>query len=681
MTERKLRMTHADKTPGSLKLQSIKRKADDPPSYNDAIRFKSDHNTFPDKLFKSDRNEFTCLKAIFGIFSGILTGGILFVLLIYSFGFALDIAGYISIGVTALACLGLALSVHVRCIVVLMIPSLFTGRGRVAILAVILGLLLSRPIKNISINTSEVSRSMACSTELFQNQSHSLRQQLQVPIEQIKEALGKQAEDIKRLGTAIDKAIGPIYKALVAVKNGVKLVSGALDTASQECDKVMNGVYYDCVRELNKAYSACKNTLNDVKKYVPGLDLTPICKILDIEQVCVIVKPSFVCSPVKTLDNAAEKLAESAVNLVKEVNKWFQLNIIKKSQIDNVYNASKTAKELIAEVDAALTDKKITFTYIVEIMSKLLALSLLLLLTQSFFYLKNYLAKDEFDNIYITSQFKGYDSETREKGQQGVLPLQKKEKKLYTDSTSFMMSPKERSQSLMGISQLLLHVLLSALIVFLNYVLFYILFLVNRYGQVNVEVTGKSKINLKVRGGQMATLINTFINNINIENTYEASYNTTVCLPSPTPPDATDIPVLCSAYAAALLLVLLQAYGARYNRKICAFYYPEQEKERIAFLQKKILYNRKGRHTFIKQHVTSLKKQKIAEQKMSVKQMLSAICPCFKVEKTDLKFCMNCGANQRSSCTLQACKNMDCDGTYCLECFYDFERICPICRK
>ncbi|CAC5368699.1 unnamed protein product [Mytilus coruscus] len=667
-------MTYVDKTPGKLKHPFKETKSDDPPSYNDAV-------TFPDKLFKSDRHTFTCLKAIFGIISGILTGGLLFVLLVFSFGFALDIAGYISIGVTALACLGLALSVHVRCIMVLMIPSLFTGRGRAAILAVIFGLLLSRPIKNISINTSEVSRSMACSTELFHNQSHSLRQQLQVPIEQIKEALGKQAEDIKKLGTAIEKAIGPIYDALVAVKNGVKLVSGALDTASQECDRVMNSVYSDCVRDLNKAYSACTNTLNDVKKYVPGFDLTAICKVLDIEQVCVVVKPSFLCSPVKTLDNAAEKLAESAVNLVKEVNKWFQFNIINQSQLDKVYNASKTAKELIAEVEAALTEKKITFTYIIEIMSKLLALSLLLLLTQSFFYLKNYLAKDEFDNIYITSLFKGYDSETRAKGQQGVLPLQKKEKKLYTDSTSFRMSPKEKGQSLMGISQLFLHVLLSALIVFLNYVLFYILYLVNRYGQVNVEVTGQSKINLKVKGGQMAAFINTFINNINIENTYEASYNTTICLPNPTAPDATDIPVLCSAYTAALLLVFMQAYGARYNRKICAFYYPEQEKERIVFLQKKILYNRKRRDTFIKQHVNSLKKQKIAEQRMSVKQMLSAICPCFKVEQTDLKFCMNCGANQGSSHTLQECKKTNCAATYCSECFNDFGHTCPICRK
>ncbi|XP_071181946.1 DC-STAMP domain-containing protein 2-like [Mytilus edulis] len=667
-------MTHVEKKAGKSKLRFEETKAEDPPSYNDALRF-------PDKLFKSDRHTFTCLKAIFGIFCGFFTGGLLFVLLIYSFGFTLDIAGYISIGVTALACLGLALSVHVRCIVVLMIPSLFTGRGRVAILAVIFGLLLSGPIKNISINTSEVSRSMACSTELFQNQSHTLRQQLQVPIEKITDALDKHAKDIKEIGKQIDRAIKPIKDALVAVRNGVQKVSGALDTASQECDRMMNSVYSDCTRKLSNAYNKCRETLRRATKWVPGLRITEVCKILDINQVCVILKPSFVCSPVKALDKAAKKLADFAVNLVKDIDKWFQFNIIKKSQNDKVYNATKTAKEFIAEIEKALTDKKITFTYIVEIMSKLLALSLLLLLTQSFFYLKNYLAKDEFDNIYITSQFKGYDSETREKGQQGVLPLQKKEKKLYTDSTSFMMSPKERSQSLMGISQLLLHVLLSALIVFLNYVLFYILFLVNRYGQVNVEVTGKSKINLKVRGGQMAAFINSFINNINIENTYEASYNTTVCLPSPTPPDATDIPVLCSAYAAAFLLVLLQAYGARCNRKICAFYYPEQEKERITFLQKKILYNRKGRHTFIKQHVTSIKNQKIAEQRMSVKQMLSAICPCFKVEKTDLKFCMNCGANQGSSHTLQKCKNTNCTSTYCSECFNDCGHTCPICRK
>jgi hypothetical protein len=58
---------------------------------------------------------------------GLFCGGILFLLLVYSFSYAYDLAGYIAIGWTVLSCIALASSVHARCIAVLMIPSLFTG--------------------------------------------------------------------------------------------------------------------------------------------------------------------------------------------------------------------------------------------------------------------------------------------------------------------------------------------------------------------------------------------------------------------------------------------------------------------------------------------------------------------------------------------------------------------------
>ena len=161
---------------------------------------------------------------------------------------------------------------------------------------------------------------------------------------------------------------------------------------------------------------------------------------MDVEEVCVVVKANVLCSPVNVLDDAAEKLAESMVKLVDGINKWFQFDIVSKAAFDNVYNASKTTKELIAEVEAALTERKVTMTYVFDILNKLLALSLLLILTQSFFYLKNYLAKDEFDNIYITTKFKQTEEENRNNGKEVVLPLQKKEKKLYIDSNSPKMT-------------------------------------------------------------------------------------------------------------------------------------------------------------------------------------------------------------------------------------------------
>jgi hypothetical protein len=45
------------------------------------------------------------------------------------------------------------------------------------------------------------------------------------------------------------------------------------------------------------------------------------------------------------------------------------------------------------------------------------------------------------------------------------------------------------------------------------------------------------------------------------------------------------------------------------------------------FLKKKILYNRKKRRTFMRQHVKSMTQQKLTEEKMSFKQMLAAACP------------------------------------------------------
>lgn len=635
--------------------------------------------TFANRLFKSDRHTFTCLKAILGTVAGIMAGGIVFVILVYSFNYPYDLAGYICCGFTIIASVSLALSVHVRCIMALTVPSLFTSRGRVAILSLIFGLLLSRPIRNISNNMSEVSRSMACSTELFHNQTYSLRQQLEVPIEKIKAAMKNQGEDIKKIGDSIERAIEPIYRALIAAKRSVQLVSGALNYASQECGRVIGDAYSKCVSGINKAYQDCTNTLKDVQRYVPGLDITPICQILNIDDVCKLVSTDFLCSPVKNLDKVAENIAQDLINLVNQIKDWFKFKVTDKETIDKIYNVSKTPQELIAEVGAALAERKVTFTTVVDIFNKCLALALILLLTQSSFYLKNYLAKNEYDNIYITSLFKQYDVTRKEGNEPTVLPLHKKEKRVYINTILPRMSYQELRDLEMGAALLLLHMLLAALVVFIDNVFYYILFLVNKYGRVNVEVTGNSKINLRVKGGSMASFINVFINNINIENTYEASYNTTLCLPDPTTPGSDDLQILGVAYLAAFMFVLLQAYGKRFNRKICAYYYPEQEEDRIAFLHKKILFNRKKKQTFITQHIRSLQFQKEAEKRMSMRNIIS---PWLQSRKTgaDL-FCMNCGDNQSSSTQILGCKNPTCKATFCRECLNDFNHTCPICRR
>lgn len=57
-------------------------------------------------------------------------------------------------------------TVRARCVAALMLPTLCTSKGRGAIYAIIIGLLLSGPIQNIYSNSEETSNSMSCSAEV-----------------------------------------------------------------------------------------------------------------------------------------------------------------------------------------------------------------------------------------------------------------------------------------------------------------------------------------------------------------------------------------------------------------------------------------------------------------------------------------------------------------------------------
>lgn len=187
---------------------------------------------FADQLFSSDRNQFTMQKGIIGAIVGILSGVCLFLILAYGYSIAVDIAGYVSLCLTLFFCLGLALSIHCRCVALLMLPSIATGRGRAILLTIIVSILLSGPVMNISKNASEVSTSMACSMDVVYNQSKDLKEQLQEPINQATEQIEENTAALRSLGNAIEKAFGPISSALNAIQSGAQTVGDALNVAS-----------------------------------------------------------------------------------------------------------------------------------------------------------------------------------------------------------------------------------------------------------------------------------------------------------------------------------------------------------------------------------------------------------------------------------------------------------------
>jgi len=218
-----------------------------------------------------------------------------------------------------------------------------------------------------------------------------------------------------------------------------------------------------------------------------------------------------------------------------------------------------------------------------------------LLILQSFHYLKNYLSKDEYNNIYITPYFKRYDYKRKKEGKPHVLPLDKKEKKFYIDSSSLRMGKAEMLTGGIGMAQIVLHMLIAMVILFFDFVLYYCLALVARYAKVNISISGQSRILLRVTGaGVIAKLLQSLITGIDLEGSYEADYNITTCLPVPVEPQFNQIYTYIAIYCLTIVCTFLEAYGLRLRRVICAYYYPEQEKDRIAYLHRKIRHNRKA---------------------------------------------------------------------------------------
>lgn len=180
------------------------------------------------KIFASKRDQFHLEKGVAGSITGLLSGGILFALLALSFKMPFNIAAYISVGMALIFSLGLAFSSGFRCAALLLVPSLATGNGRTAVMAIIIGLLLTGPGKNISDNALQISTSMSCSTNMIYNQTIDLKQKLTEPINNITDKFEETIETVKKIGKDIQKLFGPVNSVVNAFHSGAAALTSAL---------------------------------------------------------------------------------------------------------------------------------------------------------------------------------------------------------------------------------------------------------------------------------------------------------------------------------------------------------------------------------------------------------------------------------------------------------------------
>ena len=408
-----------------------------------------------------------------------------------------------------------------------------------------------------------------------------------------------------------------------------------------------------------------------------------MCEALNVGALCDALKfTSGVCTPVQKADElvtiAANKTKE-AFDIVKE---WFNVKVYKTLGIEGLINATKTAGEIKDAIQQQLTADTAFVVNNLSFLGNLLALLLLWLLISSAMFLRSYVSRDDFKNIFITDLFREYDRECFEKRKRIVLPLKKVEKKLYIDTSSILLTAVEFKSNFVGLAYLLLHMIICIIVVFFDYVFYYVVYLVERYGNIEIDLSGSSSIVLEVQGdGEIAKLLQALISDINIQNTYNADLNFTTCLPVASLPESTNMILYGVLYLIGFGTIIVQSYGSRAMRKIAAYFYPRQEKERIIYLHKKILFKRQGRKKFQFQHMRTRRKERDASNRLAISRKIANKVPAMtSVLKVDQRTCLSCEEKETDGPPFYTCPNVDCYADYCEECFQDMNNVCVICN-
>ncbi|KAK3102075.1 hypothetical protein FSP39_008553 [Pinctada imbricata] len=432
------------------------------------------------------------------------------------------------------------------------------------------------------------------------------------------------------------------------------------------------------------------------KKRTPGIGVRPgaqeehkrgVCDVLSVgNSVCNIGSSlTAVCNPFTYLKNKLKAASEAMLTALGYVTAFFKFEVKTDFGISGTVNYSKNASTVLNEVKRDILSRISWILNIFSTISNVLGLTLIILFVKSLLYIKKYRTKDRFDNIYITQAFVDFDEDCKKRGEEFVLPLVTKEEAVtYVITTTKRLSPAESRTLNTDIRIVLIHVLISTLTIGFDYVLYYALFLVTKYSNVALTVEGISTIDVNVGGnGIFAVVLRAMVDNLNLNSTFSVDLNFTCCLPNPSYPDISNIPVLLLLYAIAIFFVVMQGYGMRLRRKIASSFYPEQEVCRIHYLHEKIIHQRLTFKTWLKDLVFSRRKENEVRERISLRAVLAYRSPFFakyiEAILPDKRSCLSCDKVARRGMIFKKCDNKSCNALYCEDCFKFIKGHCLVC--
>ena len=305
-------------------------------------------------------------------------------------------------------------------------------------------------------------------------------------------------------------------------------------------------------------------------------------------------------------------------------------------------------------------------------------LAVLLLVAASYSHVKRFMSDDVYDNNYVDTHFRSIDAARAQHGGKRLLPLKNYERMFLVDVTQSDLSAAEDDLYSVGLALLSVHVALSVVCYLFDFILFWILNSVARYGNPEPDVTGQASLQDVIEGdGAIASMLHVFLSDSHRGAAYSFVNGENTCLPLAHAPCARHLAAVSVMYVVITLTILLKAYLLRLRHRITHYFYRKRGRARTVHLYNVILSQRSRMRRILQQRARVNEHLQRQRKQISLCHRVASKCAPCRVFLYDSPRCVVCSATSLEA--LAICETELCTGAFCAQCFADLNYTCPLC--
>ncbi|XP_041842758.1 DC-STAMP domain-containing protein 2 isoform X2 [Melanotaenia boesemani] len=587
---------------------------------------------------------------------------------------------YTTVVLAGLVGFGMGLSAGVRVSVLVMLPSMCSAHGRNFLLLLFVSVLLSGPINNTLENTKRAASSLLCGAELAANQTQELMQKAATPLFSVLDKVRQISSNAYAVAGRVQNFINALADSVRHVARTLRNVLHFLVDIGDICNEKLGAPYRKCRDVFAEARSDCSDLLGEFNFLCDIIDgFLPLCNLARAgELFCVI--PSYVAAHLK------QRLADPTVAAFGKMMAEFDFNISASVKLDLDANSSRSLQQVSQDIMREISSDLQLFQRLSEPLTYVCLVLLAVTFLRAVCYRRRYLSELDFDNVYINAQFKELDQQLTSGGGASVLPLTRREAKIYVTPCSFQLSSRERHGVLVGVTSVFRHLLIGSLLVALDFLVFWILDQVHHQVKGDVVARAPVSVVVQVEGtGYASDIYRDLVASFNILQGGNITVISRKCLMEPSEPNYVTCFILGFLLGLALLVSLTGGLMKRCRRLICASYHPERELERIHFLHQQILDQRRAVGRALRRSAARNQADQEEGGGRSCLQTLLMWLPGGAHLSHLLPPtvpCLACGEVLRPKDEeTVTCDVPRCSGVYCRSCFHSLGNTCVVCMR